>query len=37
VLSITRANEILRWFPKTDFETGLARFAEWLQRNPQNA
>jgi UDP-glucose 4-epimerase len=37
VLSITRANEILRWFPQTDFETGLARFAEWLQRNPQSA
>jgi len=31
VLSIQRAREFLDWSPKTTFESGLNKFADWLQ------
>lgn len=37
VLSIARAQTALGWAPGVDFEQGLARFAAWLQHQPERA
>ena len=29
--NIDRARELLGWEPRTDFDDGLRRFADWLQ------
>jgi len=34
VLDITLAQKILGWSPQTSFETGLAKFTQWLKKNP---
>lgn len=34
VLDISRARRVLNWSPKVSFDEGLARFANWLQKNP---
>ena len=31
VMSIERAQRVLKWMPTTDFEQGVERFANWLQ------